>query len=545
LTPEQVRYHYTEKKMPSVTIGLGDKAHSLNLEQVGESTENRWTARCRLPFDGLLSMPAKRSLSSDQETIVNEESSNTSRDLVEVSTRADEVQLEGIASSTSVDWHGTEMSIEALNGMARQFKAGVPYVPSHREDEWDQVFGRTVDAEVVEGRVINAAETEGATDGHLLRVITNVYVNDPRGKLLMDMVDRGQTIGWSIGGWFTELTVLTNESDEVERIIIQGVELDHLATTRRPSNPDSWIGELSRSVSGAIAQMKSPTKERQMTDLENEVVSSEEKKAPNAPSLEMSEKENTENHLDRSEAVDHSNTDKAGEVVEASVDIATNEELDCIKDEESPLDMTAKTSKHSEEDNEAQRSQSAFDSDTDSPKQEEGAMSDQANSEMTEATADGSAEIAATLADMRTLLQSLVSRESEVDNDNNKPAVKVEPAKVEAVDPDIDLMRGRIAELEGLVGKLAAAPQRRGHSHQPAERSLDLTSTNIVVRAAEQELGAGSALVAVAKEQAQRRSAGADNLPSRAQLEADLRSILHAALADGVITDPQTRSSWR
>jgi len=524
--------------MQSVTVKLNENDHVLALERLGEPSEGRWIARGRLPFNGLLSMPAKRAaLQATNQTEA------TKPQATERVNGDGETLLEGIASSTSVDWHGTEMSIGALDVMARQFKAGVPYVPSHHEDEWDQVFGRTIDAEVIEGRVVNAAKTNEPTEGYLLKVVTTVYTEDQRGKRLVEMVDRGQTIGWSIGGWFTELTILTNEQDEVERIIIQGVELDHLATTRRPSNPDSWIGELSRSVSGAMANVSrsSKTKEIQMIDL----ISQEEEKAPDAPLVETRTTNDSEKQSVNADVKGASHAETTVEVMPAPDAVSDVGELDCIKQAETALDTSGKTSEHIEEDNKAQRSPSPLDSETTSPKQEDGAMSDRPKSETTEAPADGSATIAATLTDMRTLLEGLVSRNANADDNNDKPTKKVEVAPESAPNPDMAVMRDRIAELEGLVGKLTEAPQRRGHSHHPAERRVDLTNANSIVRAAAQELGAESALVAVAQEQAERRSATTDKLPSRAQLEADLRSILYAALADGVITDPATRSTWR
>ena len=56
---------------------------------------------------------------------------------------------------------------------------------------------------------------------------------------LMRRIGRGESIGQSIGGWFTQLQVVQNDDGEVERVIVQGVELDHLAITRSPANPDS------------------------------------------------------------------------------------------------------------------------------------------------------------------------------------------------------------------------------------------------------------------------------------------------------------------
>lgn len=44
--------------------------------------------------------------------------------------------------------------------------------------------------------------------------------------------------------------------------------------------------------------------------------------------------------------------------------------------------------------------------------------------------------------------------------------------------------------------------------------------------------------------QASRRDAIGKDTPDRAQLEADLRSLLAAAFTDGVISDPASTTTW-
>ena len=60
---------------------------------------------------------------------------------------ADAGSVVGIASSTSVDSYGTEMSRAGLETMAVQFEQGVPLTPRHNGDqgavEWDEVTGET------------------------------------------------------------------------------------------------------------------------------------------------------------------------------------------------------------------------------------------------------------------------------------------------------------------------------------------------------------------------------------------------------------------
>ena len=234
-----------------VEIPVGDTTYALDLERAEESTDGKahWIGRCRIPCAGAFSMQVRR---------VEAPEAIAERDIgtIEVGTvsqTADgQILLEGVASSTSVDWHGTEMSLDALKGMEQQFKAGVPYVPSHGNDEWDQVFGRTVDATIENGSIMKGAVEDGPAAGYLLRVRTALYDEDVRAQRLLSLLSRGATVGWSIGGWFTDMEVITNDDDEVDRMIIRGVELDHLATTRRPSNPDSWIYEVARSVTEAV-----------------------------------------------------------------------------------------------------------------------------------------------------------------------------------------------------------------------------------------------------------------------------------------------------
>lgn len=153
--------------------------------------------------------------------------------------------ISGIASSTSVDFFGTEMSTRALKMMAVQMMraGGLAYIPRHNRGlaggiEWDEVIGRTVHAEVVPTE--QAAKPYNESEAQwLLRVTIQLYDNEPAAENLLRRIERGESIGQSIGGWFTNLQIIQNEDGDVERVIVLGVELDHLAVTRAPANPDS------------------------------------------------------------------------------------------------------------------------------------------------------------------------------------------------------------------------------------------------------------------------------------------------------------------
>ena len=77
----------------------------------------KWISRSRVPIDGALQV---RDLAPLNTTPVAEGAVEPE----EIRDGDDGMVLEGIASSTSVDWHGTEMSLDALHGMALQFRVG-------------------------------------------------------------------------------------------------------------------------------------------------------------------------------------------------------------------------------------------------------------------------------------------------------------------------------------------------------------------------------------------------------------------------------------
>jgi hypothetical protein len=149
--------------------------------------------------------------------------------------------VHGIASSTSVDSYGTEMSRACLEDQAVQFSEGVAFLPSHGSmfggpPDWDEVMGYTNGATLEDGRVANPYDKQ--EPGAILSVDAPLYDFPMCADLLM-RIDEEQPIGLSIGGWFEEVRIITNDEDEVERAIVERVTLDHVAVTRMPANPDA------------------------------------------------------------------------------------------------------------------------------------------------------------------------------------------------------------------------------------------------------------------------------------------------------------------
>lgn len=158
--------------------------------------------------------------------------------------------VEGVASSTSVDWYGTEMDRDALDSMALQFSTGVSLTPRHNgwfdPVEWDEVIGITEEGTVKPSEVVNPADK--GEQGYVLSIRAKLFPDEEKATALQRRLSAGQPIGLSIGGWFTDVRFISNEEGDVERIIILAVKLDHLAVTRAPANPDSMGLKLMRSM---------------------------------------------------------------------------------------------------------------------------------------------------------------------------------------------------------------------------------------------------------------------------------------------------------
>lgn len=214
-------------------------------KEAGPNDEGHFVVRARsgeIPFRLPMSMrksPAAPAIGADGEPAVREKRVEGADTIVR-----------GIASSTSVDWYGTEMSRRGLDGMAQQFNHGVPLLPRHGgmfdSVEWDEVFGLTQQSVISRASVGDPADI--SEEGFTLEVDSKLDMDDPKARTLVRKLEGGHEIGMSIGGWFLEMRFIENEQGGVERVIIEEVQLDHLAVVRSPANPDSVGLQLLSSV---------------------------------------------------------------------------------------------------------------------------------------------------------------------------------------------------------------------------------------------------------------------------------------------------------
>lgn len=143
-------------------------------------------------------------------------------------------KLEMIASSTRVDTYRDRMSGNALAEMAAQ-ATGKDFLPSHRA-EWDEALGTVTDGKVTD------------------TIFSATAVLDPSGKTAQERADtlyalvaKGKTIGVSIAG-FVKRVMFEEDAQGREVRVIDSLQLDHIAATRSPANPDAFIVGLSKSL---------------------------------------------------------------------------------------------------------------------------------------------------------------------------------------------------------------------------------------------------------------------------------------------------------
>jgi len=363
---------------------------------------------------------------------------------------ADAGAVVGIASSTSVDSYGTEMSLRGLETMAVQFDTGVPLTPRHNGDqgavEWDEVIGETYKSTVERvGTVAEAADSD--EQGYVLRVWSKLYDTEPKAKALARRLDSKQPIGMSIGGWFVDARMVTGDDEEVERIIIDNVVLDHLAITRRPANPDSVGLDLARSLGNAISRCKEvevvgvqPTETRSELEITMENTETEgtvEELLSDVIELanEAVAEERTEEVVEAAEEVSEEAEEEIEEIEEADEADEVEEEEEIVEDEEPAAEI--EEAPEAEEIDETPEA----DEDTEEPAEEPADEDNRSN------------ELLDVIMDLRNTIETLNERVAALET----PVVAEEPVveEVERSEPNIN---SQVEELKAKVEELEAQP---------------------------------------------------------------------------------------
>ncbi len=419
-------------------------------------------------------------------------------------------RIEGVASSTGRDSYGTEMSRDALDGMAAQFRSGsVVYLPQHpswsgQGGEWDDVMGYVYDGNVERGEVADNTNTEEYS--YILRVGVQLDEKHPKTAALVEKVADGQLIGQSIGGWFTKLTFVwpegTDDDDkwwsvEPERIIVEEVDLDHLAATRRPANVESWIDGVRSELRAFCEHRAKDSRVRDAAKAIDEATRAQ--AAEDAPVVALAEPEPVAPAPLAAEGSEGSQAVALDTAVSTSD--ATNEPTtgsDAL--EALPAEMAAL------------------------PSEQELSMTP--------------AEIAALVAEtVRATLAAEALRTAPA------PAVVKTPEQIE-----LEALRAEKATLQDDLRSALAAPARRGivigqYNTEPgsAEAENRVLLSQLDTESRGRRMGAVIRSKGFLDRRAETEGAGK---VLKGSLEADLRALIAGACDDGLIRDPDMGASW-
>lgn len=404
---------------------------------------------------------------------------------------ADAGAVVGIASSTSVDSYGTEMSRAGLETMASQFEQGVPLTPRHNGDqgavEWDEVIGETYKANIERvGAVAKAADE--SEEGYVLRVWSKLYETEPKAKALARRLGSKQPIGMSIGGWFVDARMVTGSDDEVERIIIDNVLLDHLAITRRPANPDSVGLDLARSLGNAISRCKEvdapgvqPTETR--SEMETTMENTQETESTVEELLaDVVELANEVVAEERTEEVVEETTEEVVEEADAELEERA-EEVETEEAEEQIVETeeAEEAAEEIEEDEIVENEEACCDDEACESVEEVEDDAPEADEEPAEEPADepaeeGRNEMLDVVMELRNTIEKLNERIAALE----APAVEEEPV-VEEIERSEPNLESQVEELKAQVEELEALPQPKaelptvGRSEADAPKKEDAT----------------------------------------------------------------------
>ena len=415
------------------------------------------------------------------------------------------------------------MSIEALREMKEQFENGVSYLPTHGENEWNDVIGKTIGAEIY--RDNSLVEQNESEEGYSLHVRVVLYKTEELSKKLYNRLNRGEKVGMSIGGYFREVEVVENSEGDVERVIINSLSLDHLATTRNPSNPDSYISEIKRHIQyvkeeedGYVVKFGKSEKvegedmvENSKSGIKQEIIG------------EVKEEQyvvNNQCEAEKTCPVCYPEFDKPeinlhNSIKDARRSVDNNQNLDM------ELSMSERET-HSENKVEEQVTKVA---DT------------RSHSEEKISTLE--TKIVSLERSLTTLVNALAEKQEQKETQERE---LVEKSK----DDKINFLEERVKALTEKVVRVAQPVRRSVISRGGDKSSFEVkTAYSTAIERAKQELGENSALAAVAQDQLERRSAPRKEAATFHELENDLVSVIRAAVADGVIVPPTQRNNWK
>lgn len=144
--------------------------------------------------------------------------------------------LRGVASGVQEDRDGERVSKRAIAQMATQPTKGLKLVNGQHREDWDSEVGDVV------------ALSHDAENDELL-IETELYPGDPLALKAWQAIERGEKLGYSIGGKLTKAfyeLVEDGVGKTRRRKVLDGVRLRHVALTKNPSYSPSFAQAVAK-----------------------------------------------------------------------------------------------------------------------------------------------------------------------------------------------------------------------------------------------------------------------------------------------------------
>ena len=155
--------------------------------------------------------------------------------------------IEGVASNTSLDLHGDRMSPSALKTMADSLKLHeIPMNDDHNKG-WSSEIGD------IEKLFVNKDEE--------LVLRAELSEMSKAKDLWYALTEKNKKLGLSIGGYVKDYEIIEEESDDDKEEkswvkVYKDIELDHIAVTKSPANPKTWVSAIAKSLKGTDKEKK-------------------------------------------------------------------------------------------------------------------------------------------------------------------------------------------------------------------------------------------------------------------------------------------------
>jgi len=171
--------------------------------------------------------------------------------------------LEGVASSTNKDQHETIFSAECQDGFASDINNGKVIIDIGHSNKFTDFIGRAYSAQVIKEedvtklvvRIKLNQDSNNAQEVYRIILNPNTEMGEP------------ESLGMSIMG-----TVVRWHKDENGIIIFDRVVLERIAITDKPSNTDTFINVIQRSIENKEESLVSEEKVEEVKDqVEQEV----------------------------------------------------------------------------------------------------------------------------------------------------------------------------------------------------------------------------------------------------------------------------------